>query len=197
MTDDGSIYVHLDWRKVHYAKLIMDEVFYDTNFQNEIIWFFIMGASGNERFGRKHQTIFFYTKNEKAIFNREAIGIPYNPETIARAKRGEARYEVEPEELEKRGKNPGDVWFDINPVQGNAVEAVNYPTQKPEALLERIIKASSNEGDIVLDAFAGSGTTGAVAEKLGRKWITRNSFWNYLTRSQTSIKLRAFKCTGF
>lgn len=104
LTDDASIYVHLDWRKAHYAKLIMDEIFYDTNFQNEIIWFFIMGASGNERFGRKHQTIFFYTRNEKSIFNREAIGIPYNPETIARAKRGEARYEVEPEELEKEEK---------------------------------------------------------------------------------------------
>jgi len=175
LTDDGSIYVHLDWRKAHYAKLIMDEIFYDTNFQNEIIWFFIMGASGNERFGRKHQTIFFYTRNKKAIFNREAIGIPYNPETIARAKRGEARYEVEAEELEKRGKNPGDVWLDINPVQGNAVEAVNYPTQKPEALLERIIKASSNKGDIVLDCFAGSGTTGAVVEKLGQKWIMIDS----------------------
>jgi len=175
LTDDGSIYVHLDWRKAHYVKLIMDEIFYDTNFQNEIIWFFIMGASGNERFGRKHQTIFFYAKNKKAIFNREAIGIPYNPETIARAKRGEARYEVEPQKLEKRGKNPGDVWLDINPVQGNALEAVNYPTQKPEALLERIIKTSSNEGDIVLDAFAGSGTMAAVAEKLGRKWVMIDS----------------------
>lgn len=171
LTDDASIYVHLDWRKAHYFKLIMDEIFGETNFSNEIIWFFIMGASGNERFGRKHQTIFFYKRSDKSIFNRDAIGIPYNPETIARAQRGEARYEVEAEELERRGKNPGDVWFDVNPIQGNAIESVNYPTQKPEALLERIIKASSNEGDIVLDAFAGSGTACAVAEKLKRRWI--------------------------
>ncbi|MGB7292522.1 MAG: site-specific DNA-methyltransferase [Thermodesulfobacteriota bacterium] len=171
LTDDASIYVHLDWRKAHYFKLIMDEIFGDANFSNEIIWFFIMGASGNERFGRKHQTIFFYKRTDKAVFNRDAIGIPYNPETIARAKRGEARYEVEAKELERRGKNPGDVWFDVNPIQGNAIESVNYPTQKPEALLERIIKASSNEGDIVLDAFAGSGTACAVAEKLKRRWI--------------------------
>jgi site-specific DNA-methyltransferase (adenine-specific)/adenine-specific DNA-methyltransferase len=171
LSDDGSIYVHLDWKKVHYVKTLMDEIFGEVNFQNEIIWFFIMGASGNERFGRKHQTIFFYKRSDNAIFNRDSIGIPYNPETIARAKRGEARYEVEPEELERRGKNPGDVWFDINPIQGNAIESVNYPTQKPEALLDRIIQASSNPGDIVLDCFAGSGTTQAVSEKLGMRWI--------------------------
>lgn len=172
LADDGSIYVHLDWRVVHYIKSLMDEVFGKDNFQNEIMWTFIIGASGNERWGRKHQNILFYTKSPRWNFNLGDVTIPYNPETIARAKRGEARYKsVTAEELEKKGKNPGDVWNDITPLQGNAAEAIGYDTQKPKKLLERIIKASSNEGDIIADFFCGSGTTGAAAEKLGRQWI--------------------------
>ncbi|NMG83470.1 MAG: site-specific DNA-methyltransferase [Methanosarcinales archaeon] len=171
LADDGSIYVHCDWRVNSYIRLVPDEVFGKNNFQNEIIWHFIKGASGNSRFGRKHQTILWYGKSENYIFNRNEIGVEYNPETIARAKRGEARYNVTAEELEKKGKNPGDVWYDLYPVQGNSIENTGYATQKPEALLERIIKASSNEGDLVADFFCGSGTTAAVAEKLGRKWI--------------------------
>lgn len=168
---DGSLYLHCDWRVSSHIRVLLDEIFGKDNHQNEIIWHFIKGASGNSRFGRKHQTIFWYTKTLNFIFNRNAIGVEYNPETIARATRGEARYNVTPEELLDRGKNPGDVWSDLHPVQGNSTENTNYPTQKPESLLERIIKASSNSGDIVMDCFAGSGTTGAVAEKLGRRWI--------------------------
>jgi len=172
LVEDGSIYVHCDYRVSSYMRLVLDELFGKENHQNEIIWHFIKGASGNDRFGRKHQTIFWYTKSkERYIFNRKEVGVAYNPETIARAQRGEARYNVTAEELEERGKNPGDVWSDLHPVQGNAIENTGYATQKPEAFLERIIKASSNEGDVIADFFAGSGTTFAVAEKLGRKWI--------------------------
>jgi len=172
LADNGTIYIHLDWRVVHYVKSLMDEIFGKDNFQNEIIWTFIIGASGNERWGRKHQSILFYAKSSSWSFNLGDVAIPYNPETIARAKRGEARYKgVTAEELEKKGKNPGDVWNDITPLQGNAVEAVGYDTQKPQKLLERIIKASSNKDDIVADFFCGSGTTGVVADKLGRRWI--------------------------
>ena len=171
LADDGSIYVHCDWRVSAYIRLVLDEVFGKERFQNELIWFFIKGASGNSRYGRKHQTIFLYSKSDTYIFNRDDIGIEYSPETIARAKRGEARYSIDAEALEERGKNPGDVWTDIHPVQGNSIQNTGYSTQKPEALLERIIKASSNEGDIVADFFCGSGTTLAVAERLGRKWI--------------------------
>lgn len=172
LADDGSIYVHCDWRVTSLIKLILDEIFRPDNFQNEIIWHFIKGASGNDKFGRKHQTIWCYAKNgESKIFNRKEIGVEYNPETLARAQRGEARYNVTAEELLDRGKNPGDVWSDLHPVQGNSIENTGYETQKPEKLLERIIKASSNKDDIVADFFAGSGTTIAVAEKLGRKWI--------------------------
>lgn len=172
LSERGSIYVHIDWHVGHYMKIIMDDIFGKENFQNEIIWHYIKGASGNDRFGRKHNTILFYSRNDTYSFNRDAIGIPYNPETLARAQRGEARYNVSAEELMERGKNPGDVWVDIPPLQGNSLENTSYATQKPEALLERIIKASSNEGDLVCDFFGGSGTTAAVAEKLGRRWIT-------------------------
>ena len=172
LSEKGSIYVHIDWHIGAYLKLILDDVFGKENFQNEIIWHYIKGASGNDRFGRKHNSILFYSKGDKKVFNRDDIGIPYNPETLARAQRGEARYNVSAEELEERGKNPGDVWIDIPPLQGNSLENTSYATQKPEKLLERIIKASSNEGDLVCDFFGGSGTTAAVAERLGRRWIT-------------------------
>jgi len=172
LSDHGSIYVHIDWHVGHYVKVLMDEIFGKENFQNEIIWHYIKGASGNDRFGRKHNTLLFYSKCEDYNFYRDAIGVPYNPETLARAQRGEARYNVSAEELMERGKNPGDVWVDIPPIQGNSIENTSYATQKPEALLERIIKASSNEGDLVCDFFGGSGTTAAVAERLGRRWIT-------------------------
>lgn len=172
LSEKGSIYVHIDWHVGAYVKMLLDDIFGKENFQNEIIWHYIKGASGNDRFGRKHNTLLFYTKAAQWIFNRDAIGIPYNPETLARAQRGEARYNVTASELEERGKNPGDVWVDIPPLQGNSIENTAYATQKPEKLLERIIKASSNEGDLVCDFFGGSGTTAAVAERLGRRWIT-------------------------
>jgi len=173
LAEDGSIYLHVDWRKLHIVKVILDEVFGIENFQNEIVWSFIKGASSKAAFGRKHQTILFYSRSSTdTIFNLDDVRVDYNPETIARAKRGEARYtNTSAEELEEKGKNPGDVWSDIFPIQGNSNENVLYPTQKPEALLERIIKASSNPGDLVFDCFMGSGTTQAVAMKLGRRFL--------------------------
>ena len=172
LADNGSIYVHCDWRVSGYIRLILDEVFGKDNFVNEIIWHFIKGASGNDRFGRKHQVIFWYSRSKNnTIFNRDEISVEYNPETIARAQRGEARYDVTAEDLSDRGKNPGDVWSDLHPIQGNSTENTGYVTQKPEALLERIIKASSNPDDLVFDCFMGSGTTQAVALRLGRRFI--------------------------
>ena len=172
LADNGSIYVHCDWRVSAYIRLILDEVFGKSNFINGIVWHFIKGASGNDRFGRKHQVIFWYSRSlNNAIFNRDKIGVEYNPETIARAQRGEARYNATAEDLLERGKNPGDVWSDLHPIQGNSIENTKYPTQKPEALLERIIRASSKPGDLVFDCFMGSGTTQAVAMKLGRRFI--------------------------
>ena len=184
LSDKGSLFIHLDYRKSHHIRCILDEVFGVNNFVNEIIWHYFIGASSNDAFGRKHNNILWYSKNNQLkVFNRKDIGVEYNPETIARAQRGEARYNKSLEEMEENGKNPGDVWKDINydinetiwsdvhPIQGNSIEKANYPTQKPEKLLERIILAATNKGDIVFDCFMGSGTAQAVAMKLGRKFL--------------------------
>lgn len=184
LADNGSIYLHVDYRRVHLLKMILDEVFGNSNFRNEIIWSFVKGASSKTSFGRKHQSILYYAKNDKnAIFNLDAVRVEYSEETLARAQRGEARYQnITAEEMAEKGKNPGDVWKDLEdkesdvwedifPIQGNSTQNTDYPTQKPEALLERIIKASSNPGDLVFDCFMGSGTTQAVAMKLGRRFL--------------------------
>ncbi len=171
LSNEGSIFVHCDWRLNSAIRFILDEVFGEKNFQNEIIWHYVKGASSPNRYGRKYNSIFFYSKSENYTFNLKDVSIPYSPETIARAKRGDPRYSRSAEDLEKLGKNPGDVWTDINPLQGNSVEYLKYPTQKPEKLIERIILGSSNENDLIADFFCGSGTTLSVAEKLNRKWI--------------------------
>lgn len=172
LAETGSVFVHCDWRTAQRLRCVCDEVFGARNFRNEIVWAFVKGASGSNSFGRKHQTIFYYAKSASVQFHLDSVRVAYCPETIARAKRGEPRYRnATAEELEKKGKNPGDVWTDIYPVQGNSVQNTAYPTQKPEALLERVIKASTKPGDLVFDGFMGSGTTQAVAMKLGRRFL--------------------------
>ncbi len=172
MSETASIYVQLDYNIGHYVKILMDEIFGENNFKNEIIWHYIKGASTNSAFGRKHQTIYFYSKSDDTYFDLDSVRTEYSPETIARAHRGEARYQsVDADALEEKGKNPGDVWSDIFAVQGNSIQNTDYATQKPEALLERIIKASSCENMLVADFFGGSGVTAAAANKLGRKFI--------------------------
>jgi len=177
LADDGSIYVHLDWKKSHYAKTIMDEIFFENNFLNEVIWYYRRWNIETSLFARNHDSLLFYAKRAgKHIFNNL-----YIPKSSKSSGKGKAWQSVIGEDgirrsvlldVESKGVPMPDMWeiSMINPV-GLERKEVGYPTQKPEALLERIIKASSNEGDIVLDAFAGSGTTLAVAEKLGRRWI--------------------------
>lgn len=182
LAEDGSIYVHCDWRVSGYLRLVLDEVFGKDNFQRDIIWH-LSGVSGYKSlvnsFIRGHETIFYYGKSNSPIFNRRYL--PYSP---AQLKRFSAKDEngrlYKPITKERRiyldeakGVPISDVWSDIASFQTivNSPEILDYPTQKPEALLERIVKASSNEGDIVADFFCGSGTTLAVAEKLNRKWI--------------------------
>lgn len=181
LADDGSIYVHLDWKKGHYIKVIMDEVFGEHNFMNEVIWKYFGPTSTKNNFPRKHDTIYFYAKDKnKNNFNSSATLIEYDAKAIKRYDKIEEgtnrRYKLYNEKdgtirkaYMKEG-TPTEV-FNIPSIQWNSSEKVTYPTQKPEKLLEKIIVASSQEGEIVLDAFAGSGTTLAVAEKLNRKWI--------------------------
>jgi len=176
LADDGSIYVHLDYRKGQYCKVILDEVFQEVNFRNEIAWCYTGPSQSESYFPRKHEYIYFYTKSSSSIFNPQYTSHKsglHNIGQIFNVTDVENKDYVQ--ELEKRGKKIEDWWIDIWATERYRSELLNYPTQKPEALLERIIRASSNEGDIVLDCFAGSGTTGAVAEKLGRKWIMIDS----------------------
>ncbi|MBI3814512.1 MAG: site-specific DNA-methyltransferase, partial [Nitrospinae bacterium] len=179
LSEDGSIYVHLDWKKVHYVKVLLDEVFGETKFRNDLIWKYFGPTSTEKNFPRKHDILLFYTKSDNYNFNEEATLIEYDDKAVRRydkmdkeGKRYKFYYDNDGtvrKAYMKEGK-PTEI-FEIPFVQGTAEERIGYPTQKPEALLDRIIKASSNPGDLVMDCFAGSGTTLAVAEKLGRRWI--------------------------
>jgi len=178
---DGIIYVHCDWRVSFYLRFLLDDIFLSENFRNEIAWCYTGASQAKTRFIQKHDTIIVYSKNQNPIFNWQDVAIPYSEETVARTGRGAGSTGLYGENdaeskhqnrLKVEGKIPEDWWVDIYRLQGNGLETIGYPTQKPEALLERIIKASSNEGDIIADFFGGSGTTAAVAEKLGRKWIS-------------------------
>ena len=160
LTDSGTLYLHLDYREAHYAKVLLDALFGRECFLNEIIWAYDYGGKAKSRWPAKHDTILVYVKNpETYYFNNEEVDRePYMAPGL-----------VTPEKVE-RGKLPTDVWWHTI-VSPTGKEKTGYATQKPEGILRRIIQASSNEGDWVMDFFAGSGTTGAVAAKLDRKFI--------------------------
>ena len=200
LADDGSIYVHCDWRVNSMTRLIMDEIFGASKFRNEIIWCYTFPGRVGHDFQKRHDTILRYSKGENPIFNGDDIRIPYKAAfTSVRTPQGAGAYSAE-EQLERheKGKIPESWWSDISNVSGWRKELVGYPTQKPEALIERIIKVSSNEGDLVADFFAGSGTTAAVAEKLGRKWITSDlgKFGVHTTRKRMISVQRELKAQG-
>ncbi len=166
----GSIYVHCDWHASHYIKVEMDKIFGYENFGNEIVWSYQAGAAPKKGFGRKHDVILRYVKSPNYYFDADSVRIPYSEKTIQRLQYSGAREKNVQKVLERGGKIPTDVW-EIASLQGNAKEYLGYPTQKPEALLERIIKSSCPEGGVVADFFCGGGTTPAVAQRLGRRWI--------------------------
>lgn len=157
LADDGTLYLHLDYREAHYAKVLLDAVFGRDRFLNELIWAYDYGGKTQKRWPTKHDTILVYVKDpERYWFDSASVDRePYMAPGL-----------VTPEKAE-RGKLPTDVWWHtIVPTTGR--EKTGYPTQKPEGILRRIVQASSRPGDRVLDFFAGSGTTGAVASALGR-----------------------------
>lgn len=189
LSDDGAIYLHLDQKKVHYIKVLMDEVFGEGKLRNEIIWHYKFRMMDSERkFNKKHDTILFYaisdehridmpkeewTRDEIITTRKQEIHTDSNGREwiwMPGSKGNSKNKKKYLDEIIAEGKAIDDVW-DLPIISSSAVERTGYPTQKPEQLLERIISASSNPGDIVLDAFGGSGTTCAVAEKLGRRWV--------------------------
>jgi len=244
LADDGSIYVHCDWRVNSYIRVVLDEIFGSQGFQNEITWQGAIGdtSSKNKKFIKSHETIFFYRKGE-LLWNDIFQAYSEASESLYRFADEKGRYRLGPvdnpgggglvydlgrgekkpsrgygmpkttalqwiesgELVIQEGKVPSrkiymgegvrcrDVWMDVRATQGG--EYLGYPTQKPEKLLQRIIKASSNEGDLVADFFCGSGTTAAVAEKLNRKWIVSDlgKFAIHTTRKRMIGVQRALK----
>jgi len=171
LADNGSIYVHLDWHVGHYVKLMMDEIFGRENLRNEIVWTYTgPSAPGQEQFSRKHDNIFWYSKSEKWKFNTDDIRIPYHETTAGKFESEGTGFGGDTKADLSKGKIPEDWWY-LPVVSRLRNEIVDYPTQKPKKLLERIIKASSDKGDLIGDFFCGSGTTGVVAEELKRKWV--------------------------
>ena len=176
LSERGSIFVHIDWHIGSYMKVILDDIFGKDNFVNEIIWYYRRWNIAGSSFATNHDNILYYGRNKNnRVYNQ--LYIPKSEKSSAQGKSWRSvidengiRHSIMTDEPTKGVPMP-DVW-DVSMINPVAKERIGYATQKPEALLERIIKASSNEGDLVCDFFGGSGTTAAVAEKLGRRWIT-------------------------
>ena len=169
LAPNGTLYLHLDWHADSYARLLLDEIFGADHFLNEIIWAYHGPSPIRRAFNRKHDTILSYFKGNAYTFNVDAVRQPYNQNTVNTFKSSRKAGFGKIPNLE-RGKVPEDWWY-FPVIARLHNERTGYPTQKPEALLERIILASSNPGDLVADFFCGSGTTPVVAAKHGRKFI--------------------------
>ena len=203
LAEDGSIYIHCDWRVNSSLRYILDELFGDSNYQNEIIWHYRRWTAPSKRFQKLHDVILYYSKSEKYTFNQ--LLTPYTEGSVGRKeqgvlhrfKKGEEPVLVSKKEVQSEGVPENDVW-QIPFVAPSARERIGYPTQKPKALLERILKASTNEGDLVADFFCGSGTTAAVAEGFGRKWIVADlgKFAIHTTRKRMIGVQRELKTEG-
>lgn len=181
LKENGTMFLHCDYHAGHYLKVAMDDLFGYKHFINELVWCYETSGKGKKQFSRKHDTIFWYAKGKKWTFNAKDVSIPrkrnkhmrmgvdengreYEEKTDAKTKKVYRWYFDE-------GRLPFDYWTDIQFINREAKERMGYPTQKPEALLERIIKASSNAMDIILDPFCGCGTAIVMSHKLGRRWI--------------------------
>ena len=172
LKETGTIYLHMDYRLVHYMKVKMDEIFGMENFINDIAWCYTGPAATKSYYPRKHDNILFFSKSTDYIFNQPRIkhksGVHNTGQVFGDMNIGSVEVK---KNLEEKGKKLEDWWIDIWSTDRYRKELCGYPTQKPKKLLERVIKASSNENDIVADFFMGSGTTGEVALELGRKFI--------------------------
>lgn len=185
LSGTGSLYLHLDYRMSAKMRMVLDEIFGASNFMNEIIWTYKSGGRSKKYFPRKHDTILFYRKTSAVFFDIHAVGFPRGPMRRNHMKRfidedGRIGFSIRSNgKLYKYYEDdliyPSDVWNDIEHLQQKDRERNGYATQKPEALLRRIIGASSKEGDLVLDLFSGSGTTAAVAAKMGRRFAAVDS----------------------
>lgn len=199
LKDTGSIYIHIDYRTSAHVRLLADEIFGEQNFLNEIIWHYKSGGRAVNCFSRKHDTIYLYKKGKKAYFNPEAVGEVRGAERRNNMRKsydehGRAYFSITTGGKEYRYYEDSlltlsDVWTDISHLHQKDPERTGYPTQKPEALLKRIILASSPGGGYVADIFAGSGTTAVTAAKLNRNWVAADaSIHSYVTTKKRVIE---------
>ena len=187
----GTLYLHLDWHANAYARLLLDEIFGVERLLNEIVWVYHGPSPIRSAFNRKHDTILVYTKSERYTFNVDAVRQPYDENTVKTfASSTKAGFGKVPN-LE-RGKVPEDWWY-FPVVARLHRERTGYPTQKPEALIERILLASTNADDLVADFFAGSGTTAVVAASLGRRYIANDASWRSLNTAQSRLATRTIE----
>jgi len=163
----GSIYLHCDPTMSHYLKLVMDAVFGHASFLNEIIWHYQTGGAGKQRFSRKHDVILLYSKAKNYVFNFHDVKVSRSEKSLKRAQNQKGA-RISASDVSKMAT---DVWTDIQALNPMATERTGYPTQKPLMLLNRIIRASSNPGDVVLDPFCGCATTLVAADDVGRSWV--------------------------
>ncbi len=180
----GSLYLHLDWHANAYARLLLDEIFGPDRLLNEIVWTYHGPSPIKSAFNRKHDTVLAYTKGDEYTFNVDDVRVPYSDSTVKTFESSDKAGFGKVPNLE-RGKVPEDWWY-FPVVARLHSERTGYPTQKPEALLERIILAASDSGDLVADFFVGSGTTAAVAARLGRRFLATDAQWRaiHTTRSR-------------
>lgn len=185
LAPNGTLYLHLDWHASAYARLLLDEIFGPERLLNEIVWVYHGPSPIRSAFNRKHDTILAYTKSDQYQFNADDVRLPYNPVTVKTfASSPRAGFGKVPDLA--RGKVPEDWWY-FPVVARLHNERTGYPTQKPEALLERIILASSNPGDLVGDFFCGSGTAPLVAARLGRHFLASDSAWRAIHTTRTRL----------
>ena len=185
----GSIYVHCDWHASHYIKVEMDKIFGHGRFENEIVWYYSQGGKSKNKFARKHDILLWYSMTNYRFFDPDSVRLSLTPHKQSRTGKNfggrmgvdkDGREYVEKWGTGKKklyryyldeGKIPEDVWTDIQSIQAGAHQRIGYPTQKPEELLERVIKSTCPKEGVVSDFFTGGGTTAAVAQRLGRRWI--------------------------
>ena len=183
LSERGSIYVHIDWHIGHYVKILLDDIFGKENFKNDVVWAYSRWANVSSSFQRMHDNILFYTKSSQSIFHEQRVKLNESRKrnlvqmvdgvkVSMRDENGNVVYREQNDKPVSDYWEDTDIWDDIFQVGKTGAERLNYATQKPLCLLDRIIKASSDTDSIIADFFGGSGTTAAVAERLGRKWIT-------------------------
>jgi DNA modification methylase len=181
----GSIFLHLDWRAAHHARVLLEQVFGARRFVNEIVWCYSVGGKSPRAFGRKHDTILWYARGPHHAFFPEAVRVARRAGSHMKVERDAAGASVQVKRDARSGKVyrypvaagkvPEDWWTDIETLNRSDAERTGWPSQKPERLLERIIRATTLPGDLVVDPFSGSGTTAAVARRLGRAFVVGDS----------------------